>query len=82
MTRLAAYLGLAPPGFPAVLDWILELRRQIGIPHTVRELGVEARRVGELAEMAAQDPTAAGNPVPLSVEALAQLYRKALDGRV
>ena len=82
MTRLAAYLGLATPGFPSVLDWIVELRRQIDIPHTARELGVEARRVGELAEMAAQDPTAAGNPVPLSVEALAQLYRNALDGRV
>ncbi|MCH9046438.1 MAG: iron-containing alcohol dehydrogenase [SAR324 cluster bacterium] len=82
MTRLAAYLGLAKPGFAAVLDWIVELRRQIGIPHTARELGVEAQRVGELAEMAAQDPTAAGNPVPLSVQALAQLYRNALDGRV
>ena len=80
--RLAAYLGLGDGGFDAVLAWILGLREQIGIPHTLAELGVEPARVAALAEMAAVDPTAGGNPVPVGPAELAQLYRDALDGRL
>src|SRR5206468_8584334 len=35
LTRLAAWLGLPKPGYQAVLDWVLALRREIGIPHTL-----------------------------------------------
>ena len=37
LTRLAAYLGLPNPSFKSVLDWILALRKEIGIPHTLKE---------------------------------------------
>ena len=40
MTRLAAYLGLKNPGYQAVLDWVLALRKEIGIPHTLKDIGV------------------------------------------
>lgn len=82
LKRLGAYLGLARPGYKAVLDWTLELRRQLGVPHTLRELGVDDARIEEMAQMAAQDPTAGGNPVPVGVKELARLFRNALDGRL
>ncbi len=41
MTRLARYLNLPDPGFPAVLAWVLALRKEIGIPHTLADLGVK-----------------------------------------
>jgi alcohol dehydrogenase class IV len=82
MTRLAAYIGLANPSFKAVLDWILALREELGIPHTAKDLGVEESRIGELAEMAANDPTAGANPVKAGPAEMKALYEAALAGRV
>ena len=82
MTRLAAYIGLANPSFKAVLDWILALREELGIPHTAKDLGVEASRIGELAEMAAADPTAGCNPVKAGPAEMKTLYEAAMEGRV
>ncbi len=41
MLQLAHYLGLPDPGFQAVLDWVLALRKEIGIPSTLAVLGVK-----------------------------------------
>jgi len=82
MTRLAAYLGLPDPSFETVMQWVLDLRTVIGIPHTLRELGVDDRRVDELAAMAAVDPPAASNPVPVDAAALKSILLDALDGRL
>jgi alcohol dehydrogenase class IV len=82
MTRLAGYLGLPERSFDAVLSWILELRRETGIPHTLRELGVGDDRLEEMAAMAEVDPPASGNPVPVTAKELLGIYRKALDGDV
>ncbi|MFQ5776272.1 MAG: iron-containing alcohol dehydrogenase, partial [Kiloniellaceae bacterium] len=65
LTRLAAWLGLPEPSFRAVMDWVLALRRELKIPHTLKDLGVDDERLDELAQMAAEDPTAPGNPVPV-----------------
>ena len=40
--RLAAWLGIEG-GFAGFLDWILALRAELGVPHTLRELGVPDR---------------------------------------
>ncbi|GBD44771.1 NAD-dependent methanol dehydrogenase [bacterium HR40] len=80
ITRLAAFLGLPQPSFGAFLDWILELRQRLGIPHTLQELGIPRDRFDELARMAVEDPTAAGNPTPLTVEVARQLLEDAFTG--
>lgn len=80
VTRLAAWLGLERPGFGAFLDWILDLRQRLGIPHTLHELGLPRDRFDELARMAVEDPTAAGNPLPLTVEAARQILEDAFAG--
>jgi len=83
--RIAAvgrYLGLAKPGFEGFLQWVLDLRRDLKIPHNCRDLGVEEGRLDELAKMAAADPTAGGNPVPADVAAMKKLYQAALAGTV
>jgi alcohol dehydrogenase len=81
IARLAAYLGLAP-SFVAFLDWILDLRAAIGVPHTLRELGVGAENADAIARMAPQDPTASGNPVPLDAAAARRLFDAAMAGAV
>jgi len=82
MTALARYLDLPRPSLASVLDWVLGLREEIGIPRTLADLGVEESLVPRLAEMAVEDPTAAGNPVPLTVESLRVLYERAVTGLV
>ncbi len=62
--RLAAWLGLEEASFDGFLGWVLALREEIGVPHTLAELGVDDDRTEEMAAMAVEDPTAASNPVP------------------
>ena len=82
LARLAAYLGLAEPGFDAFLAWILELRRRLAIPHSLAELGVPADAVARLAAMAEADPSAAGNPRPFDAAAARQVLEAAMAGRI
>jgi alcohol dehydrogenase len=81
IARAAAYLGLAP-SFDAFLAWVLALRAEIGIPHTLAGLNVDDGNFELMSPMAAADPTAGGNPVPLDEAAAMRLYRKALGGDV
>jgi alcohol dehydrogenase len=80
IARLAAYLGLAPT-FAAFLTWVLELRELIGIPHTLAGLNLDDQQFERMSRMAAKDPTAAGNPIPLDAAALRRLYADALMGK-
>ena len=80
LQRLAAWLGLGSGGFDAVQGWVLALRDELGIPHTLQALGIGNNRFDELAEMAAKDPTAGGNPRPFDVTAARDLFAKAWAG--
>ncbi|MCG8596818.1 MAG: iron-containing alcohol dehydrogenase, partial [Kiloniellales bacterium] len=82
MGRLAAWLGLPQPSFAAVQSWILGLRRALSIPHSLREIGVGDDRIEEIVKMAAADPTAPTNPVPLDPPSLRAMMESALEGRV
>jgi alcohol dehydrogenase class IV len=81
IARLAAYLGLAP-AFDAFLDWVLDLRSKIGIPHTLAGLKVDDAKFDLMSRMAPNDPTAGGNPVPIDEAACRRLYENALAGRM
>ena len=80
MTRLAAYLDLPKPSFDAVLGWILDLRRQIGIPATLADLGMQATHADTFAQQAFDDPSTGGNPLPMTPAKFAQLYRNCIEG--
>jgi alcohol dehydrogenase class IV len=77
--RLSAYLELAP-SFDAFLDWLLALRAQIGIPQGLAGIGVDDSELARIIALAPQDPTAAGNPVPLDARAAREIFERALDG--
>ncbi|WP_181702605.1 iron-containing alcohol dehydrogenase [Chthonobacter albigriseus] len=77
IARLAAYLGL-DRSFDSFVGWILDLRAEIGIPHTLAGLNVDDSRLDEIVAMAIVDPTAGGNPVPLDETAAKAIFRSAL----
>jgi alcohol dehydrogenase class IV len=82
MTVLSRYLGLPNPSFRAVLDWTLGLRRQIGIPEDLSQLGIDGECVDRVGQMAAEDPSSGGNPIPFSADEYSDLFRKALRGEL
>jgi len=82
LIRLAAWLGLPNPSFTSVLDWVLALRKEIGIPHTLKDLGVGTDKLDLLSEMAAVDPTASGNPIPIGVPELRKMFIACIEGRL
>jgi alcohol dehydrogenase class IV len=82
LTRLAAFLRLPNPSFKSVLDWILALRKEIGIPHTLKEIGVDDKQVDKVAEMAAADPSAGGNPIQVGAKELRVMFVNGLEGKL
>jgi alcohol dehydrogenase class IV len=79
IARLAAYVGLEA-SFDAFLSWLLVLRAEIGVPHTLAGLGVDDRQFDRMSEMAPLDPTAGGNPLPIDARACRRLYENAYLG--
>ncbi|WP_137975068.1 iron-containing alcohol dehydrogenase [Pseudomonas sp. F(2018)] len=82
ITRLAAYLQLANPGFDSFLNLVLQLRADTGVPHSLAELGVDDSKTALIAQMAVVDPSAGGNPLPLTEENVTKLFTEALHGRL
>jgi alcohol dehydrogenase len=82
LARLAGYVGLADASFAGFLAWIVDLRRRIGIPDTLAELGVKADRLDRIARMAEADPSAAGNPLRFDAAAARAVLDAAMAGRL
>ena len=80
ITRLAAYMGFADTRFEAFVEWILELRQELAIPHTLVDLGIGDERFEEMASMAAVDPPAETNPVPVGKAEFLELYKRTFSG--
>jgi alcohol dehydrogenase class IV len=69
-------------GFDAVLNWILGLRQQLNIPHTLVEIGIKAEDADRIAHMAAADPSAASNPMSFSAVKYRDIFLRACQGSV
>jgi len=79
LARLAALLGLKH-GFDGVLEWILVLRSEIGIPHTLADLGVTEAHARQFAAEALADPSTGTNPLPMTRDDFEQLYLRCIRG--
>ena len=77
--RASAYLGIKG-GFNGFLKWILALRKEIGIPHSLAEIGIDTKRLDEVAAMSIKDPTAGSNPVQFTEKQYKALARKCVTG--
>lgn len=83
---LSRYLGLelsgGQDGVDALLDWVLTLRAELNIPHTLAELNVKPGDFARIAELALIDPTAGTNPIPLTAPAMERVLIAAYTGDV
>jgi hypothetical protein len=78
MDELAAVLGLSPAGLDGVVDWIVDLRLELGLPASLSELGVKRADAPRLAALAMADGNTASNPAPLTEKSLERLIASAL----
>ncbi len=77
--RAAAYLGIKG-GFNGFLKWIMALRKEIGIPNALKDIGIDTKRLDEVAAMAVKDPSAGGNPIQFTEKQYKALARKCVTG--
>ncbi|PKP78642.1 MAG: alcohol dehydrogenase [Alphaproteobacteria bacterium HGW-Alphaproteobacteria-3] len=82
LTAAARYLDLKKQSFSGFVDWVLALREEVGIPNTLKEIGIDLDVIPEAAPMALEDPCTGGNPLPMSVADYETLYAKAIEGRL
>ncbi|HEX8571886.1 MAG TPA: iron-containing alcohol dehydrogenase [Allosphingosinicella sp.] len=82
LARLAGYIGLADCSFGGFLDWIVELRRRLGIPPALADIGVSSGELERIAIMAEADPSAGGNPLPFDAGAARAVLDAAMAGRI
>lgn len=80
-TRLARYLELPEASFEGLLGWVLELRSAVGIPHTLRELGLDGEDALWIGEQAVADISSSDtNALPLQAEDYSRIYLNAVNG--
>ena len=82
LTALARYLDLGESSGQAVIDWLVDLREQCDIPHSLTSLGITEADIATLAPLAAADITAVENPIAVSERNMVALYRAALAGDI
>ncbi|GAA5444047.1 1,3-propanediol dehydrogenase [Microbulbifer sp. NBRC 101763] len=69
-------------GFDAVLNWVIGLRKQLGIPHTLQEIGIGSDDADKIGRMAAEDPSAASNPMSFNAVEYRDIFLRACQGTV
>ena len=82
INRLNRYLGLANSGFDGFLDWVVELRAQLGIPHALAAINIDDRDSETVGRMAVADPSAGGNPINLRNEDYQRIFQDAVTGQL
>jgi alcohol dehydrogenase class IV len=80
--RLARYINIPQPGFDTFLQWVLDLRTTVGIPHSLSEIGIDDKAQKLVGQMAVVDPTAGTNAITFSAEQYSQIFMHAVSGRL
>jgi alcohol dehydrogenase class IV len=80
--RLTRYMGLTDIGFDGFMAWVLELREQLGIAHTLAGIGIDEAQAETVGKMAVEDPSAGGNPISFSADQYQQIFVNAVMGKL
>jgi alcohol dehydrogenase class IV len=77
---LARLLDLPGADGAAVLDWIVAFRRQLGIPHTLAEIGIPDDKADLVGRDAFRDPCTGSNPRSITASDMTRIFRAARLG--
>ena len=79
-TRLANFLDIKN-GFEGIVDWIIELKKEMEIPETLKDMGVNEGDEIKLAPLAQEDPSTGANPLEMTVERFQELILNCITGK-
>lgn len=79
INRLATYLHL-DNGFNGFIDWVMQLRRELGIEHCLADIGIDSQQVTRIAALAIEDPSAQSNPITFSETQYRNILMAAIHG--
>ena len=69
--------------FQSFLDWILDLRKKLNIPHKLSDV-VDIKKIDleQLSKMAFEDPSTGGNPKKITIDDMKILYEHSISGKL
>ena len=79
---ICSYLNL-DKNFESFLSWILNLRKELNIPHKLSEV-IEVKKINidQLSKMALEDPSTATNPKKMTIDDMKILYKHSILGKL
>ena len=82
IVSICDYLNL-DKNFESFLNWILNLRKELNIPHKLSDV-VEENKINldQLSVMALEDPSTATNPRKMTVDDMKILYEHSISGKL
>ena len=81
--KICDYLELKDRSFIGFVNWILDLRKKLDIPHKLSEVINEKDfDLDRLSKMALVDPSTAGNPKKLTENDMKIMYQHSMDGEL
>ena len=76
------YLNLSK-SFNSFLEWILDLRKELEIPHKLSDvIDINKLDIDELSEMALNDPSTSSNPKTLTISDMKIIYKNSISGEL
>ena len=80
--RLGHYIGLPDTSFTGFFNWIIQLRSDLDIPQNLSMIGIDEQQSELVGRMSAVDPSASGNPVTFTAQQYADIFLRAIQGRL
>ena len=81
--KVCEYLEIEEKSFDGFLNWILDLRKKLNIPHKLSEvIKEEDLELDRLSKMALNDPSTGGNPKKLTEKDMKILYQHSMSGEL
>jgi len=83
IAKLSGYLDLKEASFNSFVDWVLELREQIKIPHKITDsTKLTDEDIATMSPMALNDPCTLGNPKKTTLDDMASMYQHSIEGKL
>ena len=82
IVALSRYINLDDQTFDGFMNWVLDLRKKLSIPHTLKELIKDDSKFEEMSQMAKDDPSTGGNPISLEISDFYNLYKDSYLGNL
>ena len=83
IVKVCEYLDLKDKSFYGFLNWVLDLRNNLDIPHKLSEVIENSDfDLDKLSKMALKDPSTGGNPKKLTLDDMKIMYQHSMSGEL